>query len=463
MHGVVWEAKMGFNIGDILQGEILDFTHEGNGVLKVNNFTFFIPNGVIGDKVEFKITELKKNFGIGSIVNLIEPSKDRVIDMDIESGEIPLINYDYKKQLEWKKHKVEMDLMKFAGLSNININDTIAMDNPYRYRNHTQIPVGNKNGKTVIGFYAKGSHDVVDMRDSILQPEIADEILNVIREWINKCNIKPYDSKSNKGELKHIGIRTNIDNQAMVIMVTATDYLPKSDELIKMLKSEVKEVISIYHNINNMKSAPTYGRKYIKLYGEDRLIDYLGKLKFKISPNSFFQVNRTQAEILYDKAIEFLDLHSEDEVFDIYCGIGTISLYIANKAKKVYGIESVKSAIDDAKENAMLNNIDNVEFIVGKAEEVFPKLTNEGVRGNKVVVDPPRKGCEKEVLEAIVKLNPERVVYVSCNPTTMARDVKYLLDNGYEIKEVQPVDMFPHTSNVESIILMTYCGLEEKE
>jgi 23S rRNA (uracil1939-C5)-methyltransferase len=446
---------MDLNVGDILQGEILDFTHEGNGVLRIDNFAFFIPNGLIGDKVEFKVTELKKNFGFGSIVKLIEPSKDRVKNVESESGETPLINYDYKKQLDWKKHKVKMDLLKFAGLDDIDINDTIGMDNPYRYRNHTQIPVGSKNGKVVMGFYEKGSHEVVDMDGSILQPKIADEILKIIKEWIVRFDIKPYDSRKNKGVLRHIGIRTNKDDQAMVIIVTATDYLPKSDELISLLNSKAKEVISIYHNINNMKSAPTYGRKYIKLYGEDRLVDYLGKYKFNISPNSFFQVNRTQAEILYDKAIEFLDLHNDDEVFDIYCGIGTISLYIADKAKKVYGIESVKSAIDDAKENAKLNNIDNAEFIIGKAEEVFPDLTNKGVKANKVVVDPPRKGCEKEVLEAIVKLNPERVVYVSCNSTTMARDVKYLLENGYEVREVQPVDMFAHTVHVEVI-----CKLE---
>lgn len=445
---------MDLNVGDILQGEILDFTHEGNGVLRIDNFAFFIPNGLIGDKVEFKVTELKKNFGFGSIVKLIEPSKDRVKNVESESGETPLINYDYKKQLDWKKHKVKMDLLKFAGLDDIDINDTIGMDNPYRYRNHTQIPVGSKNGKVVMGFYEKGSHEVVDMDGSILQPKIADEILKIIKEWIVRFDIKPYDSRKNKGVLRHIGIRTNKDDQAMVIIVTATDYLPKSDELISLLNSKAKEVISIYHNINNMKSAPTYGRKYIKLYGEDRLVDYLGKYKFNISPNSFFQVNRTQAEILYDKAIEFLDLHNDDEVFDIYCGIGTISLYIADKAKKVYGIESVKSAIDDAKENAKLNNIDNAEFIIGKAEEVFPDLTNKGVKANKVVVDPPRKGCEKEVLEAIVKLNPERVVYVSCNSTTMARDVKYLLENGYEVREVQPVDMFAHTVHTEVCCLL---------
>lgn len=447
---------MEFKLGDILKGEVIDFTHEGNGVIKIDNFAFFIPNGLIGDKLEFKITEMKKNFGIGSIIKIIEPSSDRVENqIENASGEIPLINYKYEKQLEWKKHKVEMDLFKFAGLSDIKIYDTIGMETPFRYRNHTQIPVSSKNGKAVLGFYEKNTHNVVDMEGSILHPEIADKILNAIREWIDKYNIEPYDARKNKGILRHIGIRTNYKNEAMVIIVTATDYLPKKEELIKVLNTKFDTLVSIYHNINNMKSAPTYGRRYIKLFGKESLIDKLGDFKFNISPNSFFQVNRIQAEVLYNKAIEYLDLQKDDEVFDIYCGIGTISLFIANKAKKVYGIESVKAAIDDAKVNATLNNIKNAEFIVGKAEEVFPDLMNKGVKGNKVVIDPPRKGCEKEVLEAIVRLNPERVVYVSCNSTTMARDVKYLVENGYEVKEVQPVDMFSHTAHVEVCCILS--------
>ncbi len=446
---------MELKVGDILTGEIIDFTHEGNGILKVDNFAIFVPNGVIGDKVEIKLTQLKKNFGLGAILKYIELSPDRIENqIESTSGEIPLVNYKYNKQLEWKKHKVTMDLLKFAGLSDVNVCDTIGMILPYRYRNHTQIPVGSKNGDAILGFYQKGSHDVVDMEGSILQPEVADKILNVIRKWINKYNIKPYDRRTNKGVLRHVGIRTNFKDEAMVILVTASESLPNKKDLVGMLTTEIENVVSIYQNINNLKSAPTYGRKYIKLFGEDRLIDCLGNFEFYISPNSFFQVNRTQAEVLYNKALEYLDLQIDDEVFDIYCGIGTISLFVANKAKRVYGIESVKAAIDDAKENAILNNISNAEFIVGKAEEVFPELMNKGISGNKVVVDPPRKGCEKEVLEAIVKLNPERVVYVSCNPTTMARDVKYLLENGYEVKEVQPVDMFPHTFHVECVVLI---------
>lgn len=447
---------MEFSVGDILSGEIIDFTHEGNGVLKIDNLAFFIPGGIIGDKLEFKITEMRKNFGIGSIIKVIEPSSDRIINqIKRVSGELPLLNYDYDKQLLWKKQKVAMDLLKFAGLSDIKIHDTIGMKSPYRYRNHTQIPVGSKNGKATLGFFEKGSHDIVDMEGSILHPEIADKILNLIRSWINENEIQPYDRRADKGVLRHVGIRTNDKNQAMVILVTATNYLPKSDELIKLITSELNEVISIYHNINNLPSAPTYGKKYHKLYGEDRLVDHLEKFKFNISPSSFFQVNRIQAEILINKAIEYLDLEKEDEVFDIYCGIGTISLFIADKAKKVYGIESIKAAIDDAKENAFLNKKENADFIVGKAEEEFPNLIAQGVRGNKVVVDPPRKGCEKEVLEAIVELSPEKIVYVSCNSTTMARDVKYLIENGYEVKEVQPVDMFPHTAHVETVVLMS--------
>ena len=443
------------SIGDMVEGEIIDFTHEGKGVLKLDNFIVFVAGGLIGDKVSVKIDEIKKNFAIGSIINIIKPSKDR-IELDIHIGEarggIPFIDYRYSKQLEWKRDKVRKDLIKIAGLDKVNVKDTIGMDNPFGYRNHVQIPVGNKNGKAAIGFYELNTNAIVDMEASILQAEIGNRILKIIRSWVEKYRIKPYDKRSKKGILRHIGIRTNKDEEAMVILVTGSNTLPHDKELIDMLKEE--NVISIYQNINKLNSSLTYGRQYRKLYGEDRLLDYIGDYKFNISPNSFFQVNRTQAEALYNKAMEYLDIDKDDIVYDLYCGIGTISLYIANKAKKVYGVEIVKEAIEDARENAILNNVDNVEFIVGKSEDVFPRMMKKGIQGNKVVIDPPRKGCEKEVLEAIVYLNPERVVYVSCNPTTMARDVKYLVENGYKMEEVQPVDMFGHTAHVECVMLI---------
>ncbi|MDU5081288.1 23S rRNA (uracil(1939)-C(5))-methyltransferase RlmD [uncultured Tissierella sp.] len=448
---------MEINIGDRFEGEIIDFTHEGNGVLKIDNFTVFVAGGLIGDKVVVRIDEIKKNFAIGSVVNITEPSKDRVVlDFDIKEarGGIPLIEYRYSKQLEWKRNKVKMDLAKIAGLLDVRVKDTIGMDNPFRYRNHVQIPVGEKDGKTVIGFYETNSNDIVDMEGSILQPEIGDRILKILRTWMNQYNIKAYDKKTKKGVLRHIGIRINKNNKAMVILVTGSDRLPNEKDLIDMLTKE--NVISIYQNVNKLNSSITYGKEYKKLYGEDRLLDYIGDYKFYLSPNSFFQVNRTQAEVLYNKAIEYLNPDKDDIIYDLYCGIGTISLYIASNAKKVYGIEIVKEAIEDAKENAILNNIDNAEFIVGKSEEIFPRLMKKGIKGNKIVLDPPRKGCEKEVLEAIVNMCPERIVYVSCNSTTMARDAKYLVENGYKVEEVQPVDMFSHTAHVESLILLQH-------
>ncbi|WP_406241814.1 23S rRNA (uracil(1939)-C(5))-methyltransferase RlmD [Tissierella carlieri] len=448
---------MEINIGDRFEGEIIDFTHEGNGVLKIDNFTVFVAGGLIGDKVVVKIDEIKKNFAIGSIVNITKPSKDRVVlDFDIAEarGGIPLVEYKYSKQLEWKRNKVKMDLAKIAGLLDVEVKDTIGMDNPFRYRNHVQIPVGEKDGKIVIGFYETNSNDIVDMEGSILQPEIGDRILKIIRTWMNQYNIRPYDKKTKKGILRHIGIRINRNNKAMVILVTGSDRLPNEKELIDMLIKE--NVISIYQNINKLNSSITYGKEYIKLYGEDRLLDYIGEYRFYLSPNSFFQINRTQAEVLYNKTMEYLNSDKDDIIYDLYCGIGTISLYIASNARKVYGIEIVKEAIEDAKENTLLNNIDNVEFIVGRSEEIFPRLMKKGIKGNKIVLDPPRKGCEKEVLEAIVNMCPERIVYVSCNSTTMARDVKYLVENGYKVEEVQPVDMFSHTAHGETCVLLSH-------
>lgn len=444
-----------FNIGDIVEGEIIDFTHEGSGVLKVDKFTIFVKGGLIGDKLKAKIDNIKKNYATATISEIVKPSEERVdLEFEIEEskGGIPLIEYKYSKQLEWKKSKIKKDLEKIAGFKDIEVKEVIGMDHPYRYRNHVQIPVGCEEGRVVTGFYEIGSNDIVDMTKSILQPEVADEILGTIRKWINQYKIKPYDKKTRKGILRHIGIRTNRNNESMVILVTNGNGLPYYKELIDMLKG--KKVISIYQNINKSNSSITYGREYKKLYGVDWLLDYIGDFRFNISPNSFFQVNRTQAEVLYNKTIQYLDLNKKDIVYDLYCGIGTISLYIGNQAKKVYGIEIIKKAIEDARDNAKLNSIDNVEFEVGKVEDIFPRLMDKGIKGNKIVVDPPRKGCEKEVLEAIVKLNPEKVVYVSCNPTTMARDAKYLVDNGYKIEEVQPVDMFPHTAHVECVVLI---------
>src|SRR5699024_6249549 len=373
--------------------------------------------------------KVKKNYGVATLVEILEESKDRIdepIDLTESRGGIPLIDYKYSEQLKWKTNKVKMDLKRIGGLKDVKVKDMIGMKTPFRYRNHTQIPVGQVKGKPIIGFYEKGSRYIIDMEGSILQSKIGDRIISIIRKWMKEYNIPIYNRRNRKGILRHIGIRTNYKDEAMVILVTGSNHLPYKSELIQSLREE--NIISIYQNINKSRSSMTYGKKYKKLDGEDTLLDYIEDYKFKISPNSFFQVNRRQAEILYNKAKEYLDLNKEDIVYDLYSGIGTISLCIANQVKKVYGIEVVEEATEDAEINAKLNNVKNVEFITGKAEEIFPEIIEKNRRANKIILDPPRKGVEKEVLEAITELEPDTVVYVSCNSSTMARDVKDLVD-----------------------------------
>lgn len=449
---------MNIKTGDIIEGKIIDFTHEGNGVMKIDDFIYFVSGGLIGDKVRAKIDKIKKNFAIGTVVEIVEDSKDRVeLDIHIEEslGGIPLIYYRYEKQLEWKREKVQKDLEKFAGISDLEVKPVIGMETPYRYRNHIQVPVSSKNGKTIIGFYESGTNNIVPMRETILQSEVGNKVLSIVKQWIDRYNIRAYDKKKQKGTLRHIGIRTNDKDEVMLILVTGEDMIPKKNELMELIKNNTNEVKSIYQNINKMKSPVVYGNKYKLLLGEEKLIDNIGEYKFSVSPNSFFQTNRIQAEKLYNKAVEYLDPQEDDIVYDLYCGTGTISIYMANKVEKVYGIEVVKAAIEDAKENAALNMAGNVEFVLGKSEEELPRLVKNGLKANKVILDPPRKGCEKQVLEAIVELNPERIVYVSCNSTTMARDIKYLIENGYKAKKVQPVDMFPHAMDAEAVTLLT--------
>lgn len=447
---------MKLNISDIIEGEIIDFTHEGNGVMRIDDFIYFVSGGLIGDKVKAKIDKVKKNYALGTVIEILEPSRDRAdhrYEIEESLGGIPLFNYKYEKQLEWKREKVKKDLEKFAGLNDLEVSKVIGMEDPYRYRNHVQIPVGTKNGKTVLGFYKSGTNTIVPMRGTILQSEAGNKVLSIVKQWIDRYNIKAYDKKKQKGTLRHIGIRTNNKDEIMLILVTGEEMIPKKDELLQMLTVNDIGVKSVYQNVNKMKSPIVYGNKYKHLLGEEKLIDYIGKYKFSISPNSFFQTNIIQAEKLYNKVVEYLDLNEKDIIYDLYSGTGTISIYLADKVERVYGIEVVKEAVKDAKENAVINNINNTEFILGRSENILPKLA-ELKAANKIVIDPPRKGCDEQLLETILEINPGRIVYVSCNSSTMSRDIRYLIEKGYTVKEVQPVDMFPHAMDIEVVTLL---------
>lgn len=449
----------GFKVGDRIKLEIIDISSEGMGVGRYNNFTFFVEDAILGDVVYAEITEIKKRYGIGRTLEILEKSPYRIeskCQHFYQCDGCQLQNLSYEKQLELKKDRVINSLRRIGKIEDVLVKDTIGMDYPYRYRNKVEFQVG-KGYK--IGFFKRKSHTIVPVEKSIIQNEIVDDILLLIKEFMKRYKVDGYDRKSKKGIIKNIMIRTTQDNKAMVVVVTKDDKLPHKRELIEMLTTPYglstiskETVVSIYQNINRNDKLVTLGPKDIKLYGEDKILDFIGEYRFLISPKSFFQVNHKQTEVLYDKVIEYLNLTGSEVIADLYCGIGTISIYISKYAKKVYGVEVVKEGIEDAKENLKLNNIDNVDFILGKSEEVLPKLNQKNINIDAIIVDPPRKGLEKPLIDSIIEANPKKIVYVSCNPSTLARDLGYLVEEGYKVVEVQPVDMFPHTTHVETVV-----------
>jgi len=444
---------MDFKIGDRIEMEIDDLSNEGMGVGKYDGFTFFVEGCTIKDKVLFEIVGLKKNFGIGKTIEIMQQSPYRVeskCEYFNQCDGCELHNLKYEKQLELKKNIVKNNLERIGKINDVIVKDTIGMDYPYRYRNKGEFKVG-KNYE--IGYFKRGTHEIYPVEKSIIQKETVDIVIKLIKEYMKKYKVDGYDRKSKKGIIKNLIVRTNRDNQVMVIIVTKDEKLPHKKELIDLLINQKEvQIVSIYQNVNNKDTSLILGPKDIKLYGEDKLVDYIGEYKFLISPKSFFQVNPIQTKILYDKVVEYLNLSGNETVADLYCGIGTISLYISKYAKKVYGVEIVKEAIDDANENKKLNGVDNVEFILGKSEDILPKLNERGIKIDAIVVDPPRKGLEKSLIDSIIEANPKKVVYVSCNPSTLARDLGYLVAEGHRVVEVQPVDMFPHTMHVECVV-----------
>mgnify|MGYP001169942410 FL=1 len=447
---------MDYSIGDRLELEIVDLNNEGMGVGKYKGFTFFVEGCTLGDKVLFEIIKLKKNYGLGRTIEILEESPYRIESKCIYSDKCDgceLHNLKYDKQLELKRNIVKSNLERIGKIKDIIVKETIGMEYPYRYRNKGEFKVGPNYE---IGYFKRGTHDIYPVESSIIQKETADKVIRLLKEFMKKYKVEGYDRKVKKGIIKNLVVRTNKDNKVMVVIVTKGEKLPHKKELIDIFTSQPElDVVSIYQNINPRDTSVILGAKDIKLYGEERLIDYIGEYKFLISPKSFFQVNHVQTKVLYNKVVEYLNLKGNETVADLYCGIGTISLYISKCAKKVYGVEVVKEAIEDAKENLKLNQVDNVEFILGRSEDILPELNNKGIRFDAIVVDPPRSGLDRGLIDAIVEANPEKIVYVSCNPSTLARDLGYLVEEGYKVMEVQPVDMFPHTSHVETVVLMS--------
>ena len=433
--------------------DIVDIGQGGVGIGKYEGFTVFVEGGLIQDKVKVRINKSKKNYAVGDIVEIIEKSPfrvDRICSDDLKDcGGCQIQELDYNKQLELKTNEVKQVISRIGKLENVEIHETIGMQSPCRYRNKAQFPIQNINGSTAIGFYKKKSHDVIPTDMCVIQHDINDKIIKIIKTYIQAYNVSIYNETTHTGVLRHLVTKVGFTtNEVMVVLVANGTNLPHLNELASVLKENILGFKTLVLNVNKAKTNVILGKEKIMNYGNGKINDYIGDLVFEISPLSFFQVNPVQTEVLYNKALEYAELKENDTVFDIYCGIGSISLFLAQKATKVYGIEIVEDAIKDAKINAKLNNLNNVEFYVGKAEEVVPKMYSEGKTANVVVVDPPRKGCDEKVLDTIVSMKPDRVVYVSCNPSTLARDLAYLDERGYKCVEIQPVDMFPHTMHV---------------
>lgn len=446
--------------------DIVDIGQGGVGIGKYDGFTVFVDGGLIEDKIKVKITKSKKNYAVGDIVEILERSPFRVARRCSEGlrqcGGCQIQELDYQKQLDIKTNEVKQVISRIGKLDDVVIHDTLGMENPFRYRNKAQFPIQKKNDMPIIGFYKKKSHDLISTDECIIQHEVNDKIMKIIKTYIRAYNVSIYDEKTHKGLLRHLVTKVGFTTgEVMIVLVANGRKLPHLNELASVLEENIPGFKTLVVNVNTQKTNVILGKENIVAYGDGIIRDYIGELVFEISPLSFFQVNPLQTEVLYNKALEYANLGENDTVFDIYCGIGTISLFLAQKAKKVYGIEIIEDAIKDAKRNAEINDMDNVEFYVGKAEEVVPKMYKEGKRANVVVVDPPRKGCDEKVLDTIVSMQPDRVVYVSCNPSTLARDLAYLNDRGYKCHEVQPVDMFPHSVHVENVALITKAGEKE--
>jgi len=495
------KEEVQYRKNDVIEFDIIDYGNEGEGIGKTDAFTWFIKDTVIGDRVRASVMKLKKNYGYARLLEVIKPSRDRVeppCKVARACGGCTLQASSYKSQLRFKENKVLSSLERIGGFSrdSYEYDGIIGMEEPFRYRNKAIFPVGkNKAGEVISGFYANHSHTIIENDDCLLGVKENKQILDIVLDFIRKFRIEVYDEDSHNGLVRNILIRKGFHTaELMVCIIINGDRLSHTSELVEALLS-VEGMTSISLNINKAKTNVIMGKEMINLYGNGYIEDYIGDIKFRISPLSFYQVNPEQTFKLYSKALEYANLSGNEVVWDLYCGIGSISLFLARSARQVYGIEIIKEAIDDAIENARINGIDNASFYVGEAEKVLPKLygdfesgkdksgDNEGnkIDGGNVskvsdvsdkevvnkfapdvmVVDPPRKGCDKLCLDTMIKMNPERIVYVSCDCATLARDARYLCENGYGLRRVCVVDQFGHTGHVETVALLSKLDVDK--
>lgn len=450
---------------------IEDIGINGEGIGKVDGYTLFIKDAIIGDVVEAKVMKAKKNYGYARLMNILMPSPYRVkqpkCPMARKCGGCQIQEMEYDRQLAFKEDKIRGNLMRIgevpAEVLDQAMEPIVGMDNPFHYRNKAQFPIGtDKEGHIITGFYAGRTHSIIPNTDCALGVEVNEIILKQILTFMEEYKISAYDETEHKGLVRHVLIRYGfVTKEIMVCLVINGNHLPHGDILAERL-AKIEGMTSITLSINKEKTNVIMGSQIEPLWGKTYITDYIGNVKYQISPLSFYQINPVQTEKLYGLALEYAGLTGKETVWDLYCGIGTISLFLAQRAKEVYGVEIVPQAIEDARNNAKINGIENARFYVGKAEEVLPeyyaqyeKEHGRKARADVIVVDPPRKGCEESLLQTMVDMEPERIVYVSCDSATLARDVKFLREKGYELARGRGVDQFGHTVHVECVVLMS--------
>lgn len=455
---------MGLNKNDLVELTIEDMGVDGEGIGKCDGYTLFVKDAVIGDVVEAKIMKMKKNYGYARLMRILKPSDKRgepKCAYHKQCGGCQLQALSYEKQLEFKQKKVRNNLIRLGDftpeLVDAVMEPIVGMENPYHYRNKAQFPIGkDKEGNPIAGFYAGRTHSIIANTDCALGVAENQEILEIILAFMRKYQVQPYAEVSGKGLLRHVLIRKGFaSGELMVCLVINGRGLPEAEALVSEL-TRIPNMTSVSYSINREKTNVIMGKEIVLLWGRKTIRDSIGDVMFSISPLSFYQVNPVQTKKLYGLAVEYAALTGEETVWDLYCGIGTISLFMSQAAKRVYGVEIIPQAIEDARENARQNHITNAEFFVGKAEEVLPeKYASEGIYADVIVVDPPRKGCDERCLDTMLQMQPERIVYVSCDSATLARDLKILCAGGYELKRVRAVDQFPMTGHVECVCLMS--------
>lgn len=455
---------------DLIQVQIEDIGSDGQGIGKVDGMTIFVKDAITGDLVEARIMKMKKTYGFARLMKVLQPSPYRVepkCPVAKQCGGCQIQEMDYAEQLAFKENKVKNNLMRIGGFAEeeIPMEPVVGMEDPWRYRNKAQFPIGrDKNGNIVAGFYAGRTHNIISNRNCYLGVEQNQKILDIVIAHMEQYDIDPYNEVTGKGLVRHVLIRYGFTTkEIMVCLVCNGSHIPYAELLCETL-SHIPGMTSISLNINREKTNVILGNKVKTLWGQSYIEDYIGNVKYQISPLSFFQVNPVQTEKLYGLALEYADLRGEETVWDLYCGIGTISLFLAQKAKQVYGVEIIPQAIEDAKNNARINDITNAEFYVGKSEEILPqKYQNEGAYADVIVVDPPRKGCDEALLSTILQIAPKRVVYVSCDSATLARDLKFLCSQGYKLERCRAVDQFPMSVHVETVVLLSKGEVDSKK